>query len=106
MFSRIQYYFIMLGACLTRILFPKARQPFAIFEIIREFVPADKPPWTKSIFSRTFPILQKLSKSSGYPGWRAIFQRYPVGIVGPADEGHVGRIFRIISRKGAGQGQR
>lgn len=63
---------------------------------------ADKPLWTKSIFSRTFPILQKLSKSSGYPGWRTTFQCFLVGNVGPEDEGHVGRIFRILCRKGAG----
>ena len=65
---------------------------------------SDKPSLTKSIFSRTFPILQKLSKSSGYPGWRTIFQRYPVGNIGPEEQGHMGRIFRILCRKGAEQG--
>lgn len=65
----------------------------------------DKACWTKSIFSRTFPVLQKLSKSSGYPGWRIIFQCYQVGIVGPVDQGHMGRIFRILCRKPSGAGR-
>jgi len=68
-----------------------------------ELVARDKSLWTKSIFSRTFPILQKLSKASRYPDWRTIFLRYPAGIISPVEEWHVGRIFHIFCRKGAGR---
>ena len=71
----------MLAACMARILFPKAHWLRISLVIIVKFVSRDKPLWTKSIFSGTFPVLQKLSKSTGYPGWRTIFQRYLVGII-------------------------